>query len=251
MRHKITLSYVGTAYAGWQRQPHDPTVQGVLEAALAGVAGQRVAVTGAGRTDSGVHASGQVAHFDSAAGLLPAQWRAALNANLPADVRVLEVTPVSHKFHARYSVTGKLYRYCIDNRPLASPFLAPFAWHLDRRLDVDAMQAAARLLEGPVDQRAFATRPQPGRSQRPLERVQIDADRLLAITFQGRSFLRYAVRGMVGTLVQVGTGRRDPESLAQLAASGDRAAAGPTAPAHGLCLVRVDYGPGEQAVVEV
>lgn len=245
MRFKITISYNGAPYAGWQRQPRLPTVQGVVEQALERVAGQRVPIHGAGRTDAGVHAAGQVAHFDSEASLVADAWPGALNAFLPPDVRILACVAVSELFHARHRATGKLYRYAIDNQPIASPFLQTFCWHVRRPLDVAAMRHAGHLLEGPVNQLAFASRPEPGRTQRPLEQVRVDVDRVIAIRVAGRSFMRCVVRGIVGTLVQVGRGQRTPESVAALAASGDRAAAGPTAPAKGLCLVRIDYPSSE------
>lgn len=241
MRLKLTLAYVGSGYSGWQRQPDKPTVQGLLESAAARTAGRIVAVTGAGRTDAGVHAAGQAAHLDADEGLSPQEWLQALNARLPQDIRVLACTVVDPGFSARYSATRKTYRYCIDDQAVASPFLAPFAWHVSQRLDDDAMRRAAAHLIGPVDQSAFATRSDKEQTIRPIDAVVIDRDRLLGITVIGRSFLRYAVRGMVGTLVEVGRGRRDPDSLRELVTAGDRSAAGATAPAHGLCLVRIDY----------
>lgn len=242
MRLKLTVAYVGTAYSGWQRQPTERTVQGVLEAAVAAIVGRPVGVTGAGRTDAGVHASGQVAHLDVDDRIPPARWRSALNANLPADVRAIDCRAASEDFHARYGARRKTYRYAIDESPVASPFLAPFAWHVGTELDVEGMRAAAvGLLEGNLDQRAFASRPENADRPRPLESVTIERNRLLTLTVVGRSFLRYAVRGMVGTLVEVGRGRREPGTVAQLARSGARESAGATAPPHGLCLAVVDY----------
>ena len=242
MRFKLTLAYVGTAYAGWQRQPTLPTIQATLEEAAVPLIGTEVAVTGASRTDAGVHARGQVAHLDSEIERAPEDIIAALNARLKNDIRVLECQPAEAGFHARHSATAKLYTYTIDNRPVASPFHAPFAWHVAAKLDVAAMRAAANHLLGSLDQRAFATQPVTGgRPNRPLDAIAVEDTHVIAIRFAGRSFLRYAVRGMVGTLVEVGLGRRDPANLTKLARSGDRAAAGATAPAHGLCLDAVHY----------
>ncbi len=242
MRLKLTLAYVGTSYAGWQRQPAAPTVQAAIEEAAVPVAGTDVAVTGASRTDAGVHARGQVAHLDSEIERPPEEIFAALNARLRNDIRVLDCRPAGTRFHARHSAIGKLYAYTIDNRPVASPFRAPFAWHVSAKLDVAAMQEAAKHLLGPLDQRAFATQPVTGgRPDRPLEAIAVDGDGVIEVRIAGRSFLRHAVRGMVGTLVDVGLGRRDPANLAELAKSGDRASAGTTAPAHGLCLTAVRY----------
>lgn len=241
MRLKLTLAYVGSRYAGWQRQPDEPTVQGVLEDAFAAIAGAPVGVVGAGRTDAGVHAAGQVAHADVEERLGPDEWLRALNAKLPVDVRVVTCEAAAADFHARYDTRGKTYRYAIDEHAVASPFLAPFAWHVGPGLDLDAMRSAAEGLDGDIDQRTFATQPRDGDRPRPLDSVILARGRLLTLEFRGRSFLRYAVRGMVGTLLEVGRGRRAPGSVAALARSGDRASAGVTAPPHGLCLASVRY----------
>ncbi len=245
MRLKLTLAYVGTAYAGWQRQPESPTIQASLEEAAAPIAGAATTVAGASRTDAGVHARGQVGHFDTDLERSPEVLLAALNARLPRDIRVLECGVASDTFHARHSAVEKLYAYRIDNRPVASPFRAPYAWHVAARLDLAAMQRAAEHLHGPLDQRAFSTQPvDGGRPDRPLESISVEGEPDIVIRVCGRSFLRYAVRGMVGTLVEVGLGRRRPSDLAKLARSGDRASAGATAPAHGLCLEAVRYEAG-------
>jgi len=243
MRIKITLAYVGTAYAGWQRQSHAPTVQGAVEAAAAVVADQAVTVHGAGRTDAGVHALGQVAHFDTDKSWPAEEWQRALNALMPTDVRVVGAAQGDPEFHARHAARGKTYSYQLDASVVASPFLAPYAWHLGPDLDFDALQDATAALLGPLDQRAFATQPEPGgRTERPLQSAELErVDDLLRITIRGRSFLRFAVRGMVGTLVDVARGRRTVDSIRTAAESGDRKLAGTTAPPHGLCLERVHY----------
>lgn len=243
MRIKITLAYVGTAYAGWQKQSHVPTVQGAVEAAAAVIASQAVTVYGAGRTDAGVHARGQVAHFDSDKDWPPGEWRRAINALLPADIRIAEAVCVAPQFHARHDARGKTYVYQLDPSVIASPFRAPFAWHVGAGLDGSALRAGAAALIGPLDQRAFATQPEPGeRIQRPLHSVDVEHTAgCLRITIRGRSFLRYAVRGMVGTLVDVARDRRTVDSVRAAAESGDRRLAGATAPAHGLCLQQVHY----------
>jgi tRNA pseudouridine38-40 synthase len=243
MRIKITLAYVGTAYAGWQKQNNAPTVQGAVEAVAAGLADLPVTVYGAGRTDAGVHARGQVAHFESEKDWPPEEWQRALNALLPADIRVVNAVQSSPRFHARHSARGKTYTYQLDTGSVASPFLAPYVWHVGPDLDLAALRAGAAALLGPLDQRAFATQPEPGeRTERPLSSVEIEetAD-TLRVTIRGRSFLRYAVRGMVGTVVEVARGRRAAESIRTVAESGDRTLAGATAPPHGLCLEHVHY----------
>lgn len=240
MRLRLTIAYAGTAYAGWQRQPDARTVQGLLEATLTRIAAAPIRAVGASRTDAGVHALGQVAHADVPP--RPGSWRERLNALLPQDVRVLEAFEAPD-FHARYDATAKTYVYAIDCGPVASPMLAPWSWHVPTRLDQPAMCEAARGLLGEIDQRAFATRPDGRRPVRPIESVDVEAGRLLTVTIRGRSFLRFAVRGMVGALVHVGRGLAEPGEVASWARSGDRGAVPPPAPAHGLTLARVDYEP--------
>ncbi len=243
MRVKITLAYVGTNYAGWQRQSNAPTVQGAVEAAAAVIADQPVTVYGAGRTDAGVHARGQVAHFDTSRDWPAEEWQRALNALMPADVRVVDAAPADPLFHARHGARGKTYSYQLDTEAVASPFLAPYAWHVGSGLDEAALSAATEALLGRLDQRAFATQPEPGeRTERPLQSATIERDgSVVRITIRGRSFLRFAVRGMVGTIVEVARGRRTVASVRAAAESGDRTLAGATAPPHGLCLCRVHY----------
>jgi tRNA pseudouridine38-40 synthase len=240
---KITVAYVGTRFAGWQRQLNAPTVQETIERAAAVVEGGAVAVHGAGRTDAGVHARGQVAHFDTARTMEAGAWLRALNAHLPDDVRVSQAMVAAPDFHARHSAGGKTYSYRLDLRAVPSPFDAPFAWHVGPEMDLDALRNAANALLGPLDQRAFATQPETGgRPQRPLTAISVAVDAGQAlIVVEGRSFLRHAVRGMVGTMVEVGRGRRETDSVRAAARSGIRADAGATAPAHGLCLERVHY----------
>jgi len=247
MRVKITLAYVGTAYAGWQKQDHAPTVQGAIEAAAAVIADRAVTVYGAGRTDAGVHARGQVAHFETERSWPPDEWRRALNALMPSDVRIVGAVQVDPQFHARHAARGKTYSYQLETGVVASPFLAPYAWHVGPGLDIAALEAGAAALLGPLDQRAFATQPQPGnRTERPLSSAGVQAvGGVLRITIRGRSFLRFAVRGMVGTLVEVARGRRTVDSVRAAARSGDRKMAGATAPPHGLCLERVHYEDAE------
>ena len=241
MRLKATLSYAGTRYSGWQRQPDRATVQQAIETALARVTGTATPVVGSSRTDAGAHARGQVCHYDCDLRLTPTAWRRALNATLPSDIRTLSVIAVAPDFHARHQARRKIYRYALDPATVASPFLAPFSWHVPVALDLEAMKKAAGELVGPVDQRAFATRPATGQTLRPIEGCMVERGRLITITVIGRSFLRFAVRGIVGTLVEVGRGTRTASEFGELARTGNRAQAGKTAPAHGLYLVSVDY----------
>jgi len=254
---KLTLSYDGTKFVGWQRQAEGTSLQGLLEAILTAIDGTPVAVAGAGRTDAGVHALGQVASCTLASTLDTDTLRRALNAQLPAEVRVLAVEEVAAAFHARFSATGKRYRYVIANGTLVSPFAARYAWHLTGPLDLPAMQQAAKHLVGTHDYSAFQCAgsdvAHAVRSIRlaeiadvtsgppaPLSAGAVPGGRLLAVEVASDGFLRHMVRTLTGTLVQVGQGRRDPD-LRPLLASTNRALAGPTAPAHGLWLVEVNY----------
>jgi tRNA pseudouridine38-40 synthase len=247
---KIVLAYDGAEFVGWQRQANGRSVQGVLEDALARIEGQPVPVAGAGRTDAGVHALGQVASFRLTSEIARASLRQALNGILPADIRVSRVEEAPAEFNARFAARAKTYRYRIFNAEVMSPFERRFAWHLPRALHLGAMAAAAAALNGRHDFAAFqasgslvSSSVRTLHESRWLEEThsQSGDGPILEYQVSGDGFLRHMVRNIVGTLVEVGTGRRTPESMAELLASRDRGAAGPTAPAHGLRLVRVDY----------
>ena len=262
---KLTLSYDGTRLVGWQRQAEGDSVQGVLEDALARFEGAPVTVHGAGRTDAGVHALGQVASVEVGFTHDAATLARALNAQLPEDVRVLAVEEVAPGFHARFSARSKTYRYCIRNGPVASPFERAFVWHVPQPLDVHAMQRAASGLLGRHDFSAFRSVgtgvPDAVRTldrsavaevagapwhvstatTTPPSRGSSDGGALLTYEVRGDGFLRHMVRAIVGTLVEVGRGWRDPAQMDAIVQSKDRARAGATAPPHGLFLVRVDY----------
>jgi tRNA pseudouridine38-40 synthase len=254
---KLTLAYEGTRFVGWQRQAEGTSIQGLLESILTDIDGAPVAVAGAGRTDAGVHALGQVASC-ALTGLLDADTLGrALNARLPPDVRVLAVDEMPEAFHARFSATGKRYRYVLANGPLVSPFAARFAWQVPLRLDAALMHQAAAHLVGAHDFSAFQSTgtdvPHAVRTvtlaqiadvtdapPAPLPAAAVPGGRLLAFEIAADGFLRHMVRALAGTLVEVGLGRRDP-NVGPLLASANRALAGPTAPAHGLWLVEVNY----------
>jgi tRNA pseudouridine38-40 synthase len=245
---KLTISYDGTDFSGFQRQANARSVQGELEDALATIEGKRVTVFGAGRTDAGVHALGQVASFKLSNTIAVGHLVRALNAKLPEDVRVLSAEEAAGGFNARFSARSKVYRYRVSNTRVMSPFQRRFAWHISRHLDLAAMNDAARELVGEHDFACFQAK---GGKVRSTVRTMTRSDwteaplagggRLLVYEVAGTGFLKYMVRAVVGTLVEVGDGRRTPATVRDLLVSGTRAAAGPTAPPSGLYLVRVDY----------
>lgn len=245
MRLRFELAYDGTDFAGWQRQRGDTrTVQGTLEAAFAELAGQPVAVTGAGRTDAGVHAERQVATAEFATDLSPDRVRRALNARLPGDLRLLRCSEAPPGFHPRTQARAKLYRYRVWNGPDPQPLLRRCTYHVMGRLDLGAMRQAAAVFVGRHDFKSFETTgSDPGGTVRILEALEISGlpGRELQFEAYGNGFLRHMVRNLVGTLLEFGLGKRRPEHAPDILAARDRAAAGPTAPAKGLVLVRIDY----------
>jgi tRNA pseudouridine38-40 synthase len=265
---KLTIAYDGTRFVGWQRQAEGESIQGLLEDALARFEGAPVTVHGAGRTDAGVHALGQVASVRVTCSHDASTLTRALNAQLPEDVRVLVVEEAAADFHARFSARSKTYRYVIRNAPIATPFERAYVWHLPEPLNVKAMQQAAALMSGTHDFAAFQSVgtstpdsvrtilrseivrlpfdaapgvPSNGREMR-AGTTQMDSEpTLLAYEVTGEGFLRHMVRALTGTLVEIGRGWRNPDSIGVLLANRRRAEAGATAPPHGLFLVSVDY----------
>ncbi len=248
---KLTLAYDGTDYVGWQRQPNGPSVQAQLEQALEQIEGRAVKVTGAGRTDAGVHALGQVASVTLDHDLDVTTLARALNATLPDDIRVIEVVEAAADFDARSNAHGKLYRYCVITGPWISPFERRHVWHVPQALECATMREGAALLCGEHDFAAFqAVGGSVKTSVRRIDRIDIDARPPQAspavgcgvtIEVEGRGFLRHMVRIVVGTLIEIGAGRRAVDDVARAIESGRRADAGPTAPARGLFLVQVRY----------
>lgn len=252
MRFRLTLSYRGTRYAGWQSQINALSVQQVVEEAIAKLTGHPVRITGASRTDAGVHARGQVAHLDLDKPLPPRALVHGVNAHLPEDVRILAAAQVQEDFHARKSALGKTYRYRLSRAEVVSPldslFVVPVpaAPAARARIDLARMERSAAFLPGRHDFTAFALAG--GSHGQPLRHIHAAAwtehCEEIVFTVTGDGFLRGMVRALVGTLIEVGLGRREPEELFELLQGRPRAAAGPTAPAHGLALENVDYPAG-------
>ncbi len=244
---KLVIAYDGTAYAGWQVQKIGTGVQEKVEAALAKLFPSRPRLHSSSRTDTGVHALGLVAHFEVPRAELkwpPRKLVLALNAHLPADIRVLAASRARPDFHARFDATGKQYRYFVWNHPAMNPLLRHQAWHVPRKLNLAAMRAAARACCGRHDFRAFTANPGYPRvsTVRTLRRCEIHRrGPLLTFVLEGDGFLYKMCRGIVGTLVQVGLGKFPPDAMARMLAGGDRRRAGMTAPAHGLVLWKVLY----------
>jgi len=246
-RLKLTLEYEGTAYVGWQRQPNGVSVQEVVERALAALLGAEVEAVAAGRTDSGVHALGQVVAFDAPRALPLGAYLRGLSALLPPDVAVVGAEEVAPGFDPRRWATGKRYRYLVSNRPVRSPLRRRTHWEVFAPLDVGAMDEAARPLLGTHDFSAFrAANCEAKTAVRTLRELAVlgDGD-VVQLELEGTAFLKHMVRNIVGTLVEVGRGDRPVPWVAEVLASGDRTRAGPTAPAHGLVLVEVTYGEGQ------
>ena len=245
---RLTLEYDGAEFEGWQIQPGGRrTVQGVLEIALARVTRERVRAVGSGRTDAGVHAEGQVASVRLETGLEPERLRCALNAALPDDVVMRELAVARDEFDARRDATGKLYRYSLWNAPDRAPLRRRRSLCLQRPLDLTRIRAAAAQLVGSHDFASFqAAGSQVKSSVRTLFRLDVTGESGSAVDlwFEGSGFLRHMVRNLSGTLIEVGSGRRDPEGMTALLAARDRQRAGPTAPPHGLTLVSVSYPDG-------
>lgn len=241
---RLVLEYDGTGLAGWQRQRNAPSVQQHVEEALAAMLGRDTRVTGASRTDAGVHALGQVAHFHTEAAIPPHGFRRGLNTLLPPSIAVVGCSEAAPGFHARFDSHGKHYRYTLLTRPDRSPLWRHRAWHCPRPLDLAAMERAAAHIPGERDFTAFrASGCTAKTTYRRVEAVRFtrERDHLLHIDVHGNAFLRNMVRIMAGTLVDVGEGRRAASDIPAILDSGDRARAGRTAPPGGLTLVAVSY----------
>ncbi|MGO8712521.1 MAG: tRNA pseudouridine(38-40) synthase TruA [Rhizomicrobium sp.] len=243
-RYRLTVEYDGGPFAGWQRQDNGPSVQAALEAAIQSLSGESVTVTGAGRTDAGVHARGQVAHFDLPREFPPDTIRDALNHFLrPSPVAILDADIAVPDFHARFSAIARHYRYRIVCRRAPLTLDAGRAWHVMRALDGDAMHGAAQTLVGCHDFTTFRAAECQARSPvKTLDRLDVShTGEEIFIDASARSFLHNQVRSLVGTLKLVGEGKWSAREVADALAARERARCGPVAPPEGLYLMRVDY----------
>ncbi len=243
-RYKCILAYDGTGFAGYQVQPGKRTVQVEVEQALSKIhKGENIRIAASGRTDAGVHARGQVIHFDSDLQIPAERWKKALNAMLPEDISIVDVAPVDSNFHARFDSVRKEYRYRISLSEERDPFLRHYAYHYPFPLDLDAMKEAAHYLVGTHDFTSFCSaKTEVIDKVRTVEEIIFTTtDDEMVIQFIGNGFLYNMVRIMTGTLLEVGSGRRAPAEIENILAAKDRVQAGKTAPGHGLYLWKVDY----------
>lgn len=243
---RLDLSYLGSGYYGFQKLPGRVTVQGTLEQELAKITGEKVKIIGAGRTDRGVHAFGQVCNFLTESRIDPPVLQRALNSLLPESLRVLQCTEVPLAFHARRDALAKSYLYVVETVAIGSPFLAPFTYHFPYPLQLAAMREALCSLLGEQDFRTFAkVGSYKGGTIRLLHRADVIARLpLLYFLLEGSGFLQHMVRTIVGTVLEVGRGKRTVEGFIQALRAKDRTVAGPTIPPHGLFLVGVLYPNG-------
>lgn len=239
----MTVSYDGKDFAGWQVQPRQRTVQGSIQQTLSRLFGHPVTIHGSGRTDSGVHALGQVFHFSGTTSIPVERMLKAVNSCLPKDVVIIDVAVADPRFHARFDVHEKTYRYRILNTPIRSPLHHHYAWHVPEPLSTAAMAPALELLIGTHDFAGFAAS---GSSQKTTVRTMTRAEAWqegdeILLEFAANGFLYHMVRNLAGSLLEVGAGRREPSWVSEILASGNRSMAGITAPPQGLYLMHVKY----------
>ena len=240
---KLTIEYGGTNYCGWQSQINGPSIQDFVEKALKGFLHERVKIIGAARTDSGVHAKGQVANFKTTSKLPLRKIKKALNGNLPKDISVTAIGRVTEDFNAQFSAKGKLYRYRICNREERNPFFDRFSIHIPRKLDIITMRKGTRPLLGRHDFSSFKGSKGVTRTQvRTIKKLSIKRkNNFIIINIEANGFLYNMVRNIVGTLIEIGRAKVKPASMKKILSARDRSKAGPTAPAKGLALIKVIY----------
>lgn len=239
----LEISYLGTAFYGFQKQRHHPSVQGLLEEKIGFLLGEEVKVVGAGRTDRGVHAFAQICNFTTQSKMSVEEIKNALNALLPPELRVLNAQEVVERFHARLHARGKIYAYFVWNEEIMIPFLLDFAYHYPYPLDLALMESGLSSLLGEHDFRSFAKAGiYPGGTVRCLRRAKITVrPPLLCFIFEGSGFLQHMIRAIIGTLLEIGRGKLNPRAVEEILTQKDRRFAGPTVPPWGLYLVKVLY----------
>jgi len=249
MNFKLLIQYDGTDFHGWQVQENDRTIQGELERVIGMIADTTVSVVGSGRTDAGVHAEGQVANVHLSGKFTPNKLKHAINGNLWRDIRVMTAEKAPDDFHARFSAKRKTYVYRVVNTPVMSPFWRRFAYHEARPLDVTRMNDTARLFLGEHDWTAFASSKSDGESRvRNILDFSVESrwddmarGAMVEMRITANGFLRYMVRSIAGTMLEIGRGEKNAETIQTAIVTGDRSLAGQTAPAQGLTLLRVEY----------
>jgi len=240
---KLTIQYDGTNYCGWQKQNNGISVQEEIENAIHRLTGERVDLIGSGRTDKGVHALGQVANFTTNSTIPPDRYKYALNSILPQDISIISSELVPDSFHSQYDAKGKIYKYTIYNREVRNPIYNRYAYHVPVKLNLNSMRKGAECFLGSHDFKAFMASGSSAKSTiRNIRSISLDKkDDFIFLTIEGNGFLYNMVRIIVGTLVEVGLGKKQWQSIPHIIESKDRKMAGHTAPAQGLCLEKVYY----------
>jgi len=241
---KLVIEYDGTNYSGWQRQKDCQSIQGMIESAIARMTGQQITLSGSGRTDAGVHAWQQVANFKSHTRLTPTQFLNGLNSLLPNDIAIHSCSEVPGDFHARYNVKSKVYRYYIGQRPNKMALFNQYCWYIPYKLNISDMQNACSLFEGTHDFKSFEGAGSPrSTSVRTVIRssLNLNDNQYIIYEIEADGFLRFMVRNIVGTLVEIGKKRMTYDAIPQVLESRNRHQAGPTAPSRGLFLIEVKY----------
>jgi len=261
---KLTIEYDGTNYCGWQIQPGCNTIQGILESTLSKITKSKVDVIGAGRTDAGVHALGQVANFKTESNMTPNEFKLALNSLLPRDIVINQVEEVDESFHSRFDAISRTYHYTILNSKTPSAFLRNYVYLFPKPIDINIMNDACKYLIGTYDFSSYASLGDPIRNSiRTVTFAKWDllnsnlsvlgyesGHQLIRFCIKANAFLRGMVRAIVGTLLNVGIGKINPEKVKEILELRDRTKAGPSLPAKGLCLVSVDYQKQERNCLE-
>jgi tRNA pseudouridine38-40 synthase len=245
-RYKMIISYDGTGYGGWQSQPNSICIQDIIESVLTKILRQKINIVGSGRTDAGVHALGQVAHFDSTIALDLSKCLYSANSLLSNEIRIFSIEETSEKFHARYSATGKTYQYRLHLDRIGDPFKAKYALHVKHKIDIEKLYTGSRHFIGTHDFSAFANQQHKGSAAidgvRTIKRLDIIEEiGGIRLEYEGDGFLYKMVRNITGTLLDVASGKISVASIPEILQSKDRKQAGRTAEAHGLCLVEVYY----------